>query len=224
MGDLPEEIEVPTPSETSLRNVRFLPLTLETVTVYIDGNVYVNNGILTTQNNYRVFSNPYPLPLSSYSSVVFTSSGYDYSTLEGPLDENETYTITLHPAVAIPNITVNDSDYWETHKSEYNALIGNPVGTFKLDLSSYNTAADTLYAWTTTGYYDREDTSKPLTVYTHSENPSIDDKTYTSTGEIWDGKCYTGAEPGIVGTQISEISGNTITVGGMSNPTIPIRN
>ena len=139
MGDLPEEIDVPTSSIATLKNVRFLPLTLETVTVYIDGNVYVNNGILTTQNNYRVFNNPYPLPVSSYSSVVFTSSGYDYSTLEGPLDENETYTITLHPAVAIPNITINGSDYWNTHKSEYNALIGNPVGTFKLDLSEYAT-------------------------------------------------------------------------------------
>lgn len=39
----------------------------------------------------------------------------------------------------IPNITINGSDYWNTHKSEYNALIGNPVGTFKIDLSSYTT-------------------------------------------------------------------------------------
>ena len=80
----------------------------------------------------------------------------------------------------------------------------------------------TLYAWTTNDYYDREEMSKPLTVYTHSENPSIDDQTYTSTGEIWDGKCWTGAEPGSLkfGTQISEISGNTITVGGIPGPKI----
>ena len=84
-----------------------------------------------------------------------------------------------------------------------------------------NAASETLYAWTTNEYYDRENTSKPLTVYTYSENPSINDQTYTSTGEIWDGKCWTGAETGSLkfGTQISEISGNTITVG-ISSPKI----
>ena len=182
MGDLPEEIDAPTPSIATLKNVRFLPLTLETVTVYIDGNVYINNGILTTQNNYRVFNNPYPLPVSSYSSVVFTSSGYDYSTLEGPLDENETYTITLHLAVAIPNITVNNSDYWETHKSEYNALIGNPVGTFKLDLSSYNTTANTLYAWTTENTSTATGAELPITFYTKTSTPTENSTIYNANG------------------------------------------
>lgn len=115
--------------------------------------------------------------------------------------------------VDIPNITINGSDYWETHKSEYNALIGNPVGTFKIDLSSYNTASDTLYAWTTTGYYDINDTTKPLTVYTLSETPAVNDKTYDSNGDEFDGRCWTGAEQGTVSNIIKGVTGTTIRIG-----------
>ena len=104
-------------------------------------------------------------------------------------------------------------------------LVMTPIQTKPEHLYGWtdpNASSETLYAWTTNDYYDREDTSKPLTVYTHSENPSIDDQTYTSTGETWDGKCWTGAEPGSLafGTQVSEISGNTITVGGVPGPKI----
>lgn len=115
--------------------------------------------------------------------------------------------------IGIPNITINGSDYWETHKSEYNALIGNPVGTFKIDLSSYNTASDTLYAWTTTGCYDINDTTKPLTVYTLSETPVVNDKTYDSNGDEFDGRCWTGAEGGTVPNNINEVTSTTITLG-----------
>ena len=81
--------------------------------------------------------------------------------------------------IGIPNITINGSDYWETHKSEYNALIGNPVGTFKIDLSSYNTTANTLYAWD-----DSENSS--ITYYTTSENPQVGDPVLNSSGELYE--------------------------------------
>ena len=123
--------------------------------------------------------------------------------------------------IQIPNITINGDDYWESHKSQYNALIGKPVGTFKIDLSSYNTASNTLYAWTTTECYDINDTTKPLTVYTLSETPAVNDKTYDSNGDEFDGGCWTGAEQGTVPNNINGVTSTTITLGiGKPTPTL----
>lgn len=137
MGDLPEEIDIPDPSLSNI-NVKFLPLSLESVDIYID-NIYNRTDTLVIQDGYRVFSHSQYLPLTNFSTISYTSTGYDYFTINAPFDSSQTYIVTLHPAVDIPNVTINGSDYWNTHKSEYNALIGNPVGTFKIDLSEYAT-------------------------------------------------------------------------------------
>ena len=70
-----------------------------------------------------------------------------------------------------------------------------------------------LYAWKTTEYYDRNDNSKPLTVYTLSETPSEGDSIYTATSEVWDGICFDGTELGKVTTTIVSSTASTLKVG-----------
>ena len=89
--------------------------------------------------------------------------------------------------------------------------VTNPVnGDLTIHLPSQN-----LYAWKTTNtFYDKNDHSKLLTVYTLSETPSVGDSVYTATGEVFEGVCYTGIDTGRVNPQtISSINNNTMTVG-----------
>ena len=140
-----ELVGLPVPKPLiGLENLRFYPNTLTNVDVYIN-NVYNDTCNVSVVDDYCYISTKlyYPSDTPADAIVTFTSSGYDYFSVSRPeitaSSSENPILVTFHPAVAIPNITVNDSDYWETHKSEYNALIGNPVGTFKLDLSEYAT-------------------------------------------------------------------------------------
>lgn len=77
--------------------------------------------------------------------------------------------------IAIPNITVNGDDYWDSHKSQYNALIGGDVEPIKIDLSGWNTSEEPLYAWVDSEYDN-------VYYYTLSETPSSGDVLYNSDG------------------------------------------
>lgn len=81
--------------------------------------------------------------------------------------------------IAIPNITVNGDDYWDSHKSQYNALIGGDVEPFKIDLSNWKVDLTPLYAWTSED--DLGFDELPTTVYTTSETVEVDDKLYDAT-------------------------------------------
>lgn len=53
--------------------------------------------------------------------------------------------------IAIPNIKVNGDDYWDSHKSQYNALIGGDVEPFKIDLSNWQVNRTIYYGWKIVG-------------------------------------------------------------------------
>ena len=41
--------------------------------------------------------------------------------------------------IQIPNITINGNDYWESHKSQYNEMIGKSITPLSIDLKGYPT-------------------------------------------------------------------------------------
>ena len=92
-----------------------------------------------------------------------------------------------------------------------------PVEYYYRDTLSDKIIYLTLYAWTSSQYFDKNDISKPLTVYTTSLTPSIGSSVYTKDGEVFDGYCWTGAETGKVSnSSISNVENNTITIGGIT--------
>lgn len=78
---------------------------------------------------------------------------------------------------------------------------------------SYTLYIGNLYAWTTNDYYDISNHTKPLTIYTASATPSVGDTVYTQTGEIFNGRCWTGTQTGkVASSTVNSISNNTITL------------
>ena len=72
-----------------------------------------------------------------------------------------------------------------------------------------------LYAWKTTDYYDPDDNTKPLTVYTLSADPAVGDALYDAHGNQLDKiEAWTGVEYGTCNTNtIASKTSTTITCG-----------
>ena len=75
--------------------------------------------------------------------------------------------------------------------------------------------APDLYAWTTNEYYDTDDYTKPLTVYTLSADPEVGDLLYDAHGNQLDKiRAWDGAQDAACNTNvIASKTSTTITCG-----------